>query len=71
MKGRRLEELSEDVLLGEPGDGSGGADFVENDETAIGGVVDDERGFVHFDHEGRLALREVIAGADSCKDSID
>ena len=41
-----------------PGDGKsiegGGAapDFVENDEALLGGIVDDEGGLVHFDHEG-------------------
>ena len=60
-----------------PGDGKaiegGGAaaDFVEDDEGVGGGVVDDEGGLVHFDHEGGLSLREVVGGADAAEDFID
>ena len=60
-----------------PGDGEavegGGAaaDFVEDDEGAVGGVVDDEGGLVHLDHEGGLALGEVVGGADPAEDAVD
>ena len=36
--------------------GSSPAYFVENDETPVGGVVKDVRRFVHFHHEGGIAL---------------
>ncbi len=54
------------VLRDSPGDGEaiegGGAAayFVEDDEGFFGGVVEDEGGFRHFDHEGGLAARKVV-----------
>ncbi len=55
----------------EPVEGAGAApDLVEDDEAARGGVVDDERGLVHFDHEGALAARQIVAGADTGEDAV-
>ena len=54
-------DLVVEVLGDGPGDGEavegGGAaaDFVEDDEGFLGGVVEDEGGFGHLDHEGGLA----------------
>ena len=65
------------VLGDSPGDGKAvegrraASDFVEDDEGVGGGVVDDEGGLVHFDHEGGLALREVVGGADAAEDFVD
>ena len=42
-------------------------DFVEDDETAFGGVIEDVCGFQHLDHEGALATGQIIAGSDSSK----
>ena len=59
-----------------PGDGKtvegGGATayFVEDDEGVGSGVVDDEGGFVHFDHKGRLPLGEIVGGPDATEDFI-
>ena len=56
----------------EPVEGRGAAaDFVEDDEAALGGVVHDIGGLVHLDHEGRLAAREVVVRADPREDAID
>src|SRR3954468_13652277 len=46
-------------------------DFVEDDKRAIRGVVQDVRGLVHLDHEGRVAAGEVVARPDAGKDAID
>ena len=35
--------------------GGASANLIENDELVFGGVIDDERGFVHLDHEGGLS----------------
>ena len=54
------------VLGDGPGDGEaiegGGAaaDFIENDEAFFGGVIDDEGGLIHLDHEGGLSFGEII-----------
>ncbi len=36
------------------------ADFIEDDEAAVGCVVNDIGCFLHFDHEGALAFCEVV-----------
>ena len=46
------------------------ADFVEDDEAAGGGIVEDVGGLVHLDHERGLAAREVVVGADAGEDSV-
>ena len=46
------------------------ADLVQDDEAALGGVVEDVGGLVHLDHEGRLPAREVVAGADAGEDAV-
>ena len=64
------------MLSHRPGDGEavkGGcaaADLIENDEGFLGGVVDDEGGLVHFDHEGRLPFGKVIGSADAAEDAV-
>ena len=35
-----------------------------------GGVVEDVRGLDHLDHEGALAAREVVGGADAGEDAV-
>ena len=47
------------------------ADFVEDDEAAGGGVVEDVGGFLHFDHEGAASAGEVVAGSDAGEDAVD
>lgn len=65
------------VLGDAPGDaeavegGRAAADLVEDDEAALGGVVEDERGLVHLDHEGGLTTCDVVAGTDAGEDAID
>ena len=57
---------------GEPVEGRGAAaDFVEDDETAVGRVVEDGGGLVHLDHEGGLSAREVVARADTGENAVD
>jgi len=46
------------------------SDFIEDDETARGGVVEDVGGFAHFDHESGLAPREVVARANAGEDAV-
>ncbi|MNS44574.1 hypothetical protein D3C72_770190 [compost metagenome] len=47
------------------------ADLVHQHQAAFGGVVQDVRGFAHFDHEGRTPAGQVIAGTDSGEDAVD
>src|SRR5690625_7115188 len=47
------------------------SDFVENNQAAVGGVVENICGFVHFDHESRIAAGEFVAGADAGENPID
>ena len=64
------------VLRHGPGDGDavvgGGAasDFVEHHEAAGGGAAQDVGRLAHLDHEGGLALGEVVAGADAGEDLV-
>ena len=50
--------------------GGAAADFIENHETALRGVVDDVRGFIHLDHEGRLPAGKIIVRADARENAI-
>jgi len=50
--------------------GGAAADLVEDDEGAVGGVVEDVGGLVHLDHEGGVATGEVVAGADAGEDAV-
>ena len=58
------------MFKGRPGDGKavvgGGAtaDFVQDHQRAVVGLVQDGGGFDHFDHEGRPAPRKVVRCAD-------
>lgn len=67
----------QEVFGNGPGDGDAvvgaGAttNFVEEDEGTGCGVVEDVGRFGHFNHEGRLATREIIAGADAGEDFVD
>jgi len=66
------EEFGDGPGKGEAVEGGGAAaDFVEDDEGVGGGVVEDVGGFGHFDHEGGLALGEVVGGADAGEDAVD
>ena len=47
------------------------ADLVEDDEAARRGGVQDVGGLLHLDHEGRLAARDVVGGADAREDAVD
>ena len=47
------------------------ADFIQDDQAARGGVVEDVRRLAHFHHERRLAAGEVVAGADAGEDAVD
>ena len=60
-----------------PGNGesieSGGAtaNLIKDDQTAIGGIIENGSGLVHFHHEGGLPLGKIIAGPDTGEDAID
>ena len=59
-----------------PGDGEAvercgaAADFVDHDEGARAGLVQDGGGLGHFDHECGTAAREVVGGADAGEQPI-
>ncbi len=66
-----VEVLGDSPGNGEAIEGGGAAtDFIEDDEGIFAGVVEDERGFVHFHHEGGLAAREVIGGTDAAENAV-
>ena len=46
------------------------ANLVQNDQRAVGGVVEDVRRLVHLDHEGRVPARQVVAGPDPGEDPV-
>jgi len=45
-------------------------DFIENHQTARGGGVQNGRGLLHLDHEGRLSACNVVGRADARKNAI-
>src|SRR6516165_6286882 len=52
-------------------EGAGAAtDFIEDDQAALGGVVEDVSSLAHFDHEGGLATGQVITGADASENAV-
>jgi len=59
------------VLDHRPGDGNtvvgtrAAADFVQQDDAAVGDVIEDAGRFEHLDHEGRFALRDVVRRPDA------
>ena len=46
-------------------------DFVQDDQAARRGIVQEICCFAHLDHECGLAAREIVAGADAREDAID
>ena len=50
--------------------GRAAANLVEDHEAALARVVNDVRGLVHLDHEGRLAARKIVARSDSGKNTV-
>ena len=46
------------------------SEFVEEDETAFGEVIEDGSGFIHLHHKSRFAQRDVIACSDAGEDLI-
>ncbi len=64
------------MLHHRPGDGhtvkGGGApaDFVQNQQTFFGGVAKNVRHLCHFHHEGGLARRQIVAGADAGENPV-
>ena len=65
------------VLDGRPGDGEAverrraAADFVEDHQRALAGLIEDRRGLDHLDHEGRMAARQIVGGADAREQPVD
>ena len=56
----------------EPVEGRGAAaDLIENDERALGRLVEDRRGLDHLDHEGRAPARQIVGGADPAEQTVD
>ena len=46
-------------------------DFVENDQRAFAGLIENGGGFHHLDHEGRASAGEIVGGADAREQAID
>ena len=46
------------------------ANLIQDDQAAIGGVVENVGSLVHFDHEGRVPAREFVTGSDPGKYAI-
>src|ERR1022692_828274 len=44
--------------------------LIEDDERAVGGVVQDVGRLIHLDHERRVPPRQVVAGADAREDPV-
>ncbi len=66
-----------DVFDDRPGDGDAvvgagaAADLVEDEQAAVGGMVEDVGGLEHLDHEGGLPGVDLVLGADAGEDAVD
>ena len=47
------------------------ADFIENNQAARAGVMQDVRCLGHLDHEGRLAGVDLVGAADAGEDRVE
>ena len=47
------------------------ADFIQHDEAALRGIVQNVRRLGHFDHERGLAARQIIACTDAGEDAVN
>ncbi len=47
------------------------SDFVEDDQSAAAGLVEDGGGFDHFDHEGRTAARKIVGRTHAAEEAVD
>ena len=47
------------------------SDLVEDDEAALGRLIEDRRRLDHLDHEGGAAAREIVGRADAAEQAID
>ena len=45
-------------------------DFIQHNQAARGGVVENVRGLGHLNHEGGLPTRQIIAGANAGEDAV-
>ena len=46
------------------------SDFIEDDQAARGGVVQDIGRLVHLNHKGALAASEIVARADAGENAV-
>ena len=59
-----------------PGDGDtvigagAASELVEEDERTRSEGVEDAGGFLHFDHKGRFASRDIVRSSDTGEDAI-
>ena len=50
---------------------SASSDLVEDDEAALGRVVENVSRLVHLDHESRVASSQLIARTNAGKNTVD
>ena len=73
----RLAVDADQVLRDGPGDrqaivGARAApDLIQHHQAPAGCIIEDVGGFVHLDHEGGLAARQLVVRADPGEDAID
>ena len=65
------------VLDAGPGDrqavesGGAAADLVEDHQRTLAGLVEDDGGLDHLDHEGRAAARQIVGRTDTAEQTVD
>src|SRR5437588_1673003 len=66
-----MQMLDDRPCQAQPVERAGAAsNFVQNDQAAEGGVVEDVGGLTHLDHERRLTAREIVAGANAGENPV-
>ena len=67
----KLMALKPDVTLSSVKNSKDAPDFVQNDQTAGGGVIEDVGGFDHFYHKGTLTARQIVGSAYAGENTVD
>ena len=66
-----MQMLDNGPRQAQPIESAGAApDFVQHNQAAVRGVIENVGGLTHLDHERRLTARQVVTGANAGKNPV-